>query len=90
VCSDSGARSAVFGTSGIGLAVGTAEEVNCNEWSGTVQRSDKPTVPSANGPSGSSSAAGLLSSAGAISNHLSREKVLLAVGTLLAFCFMAM
>ncbi|KAF2418688.1 hypothetical protein EJ08DRAFT_52878 [Tothia fuscella] len=35
VCSDSGARSAVFGFSGKGLALGTAEEVDCGSWNGT-------------------------------------------------------
>lgn len=35
-CIDSGASAALFGDSGVGLAVGTAEEVSCSEWSGTV------------------------------------------------------
>jgi len=35
-CIDSGASAALFGSSGVGLAVGTAEEVSCSEWSGTV------------------------------------------------------
>ncbi|KAF1348751.1 RlpA-like double-psi beta-barrel-protein domain-containing protein-containing protein [Delphinella strobiligena] len=35
-CMDSGASSALFGDSGVGLAVGTAEEVDCSNWKGTV------------------------------------------------------
>lgn len=35
LCADTGAREAVFGTESIGLAFGTAEEVDCSEWSGT-------------------------------------------------------
>lgn len=35
-CIDSGASAALFGSSGVGLAVGTAAEVSCSEWSGTV------------------------------------------------------
>lgn len=35
-CIDSGASAALFGSSGVGLAVGTAVEVDCSEWSGTV------------------------------------------------------
>ncbi|KAK3679536.1 hypothetical protein LTR78_001097 [Recurvomyces mirabilis] len=35
-CIDSGASKALFGSSGVGLGVGTAVEVNCNQWSGTV------------------------------------------------------
>lgn len=36
LCIDSGASSALFGSDGIGLGVGTAVEVSCNGWSGTV------------------------------------------------------
>jgi len=36
-CIDSGASAALFGDSGVGLGVGTAEEVDCKgNWSGTV------------------------------------------------------
>ena len=35
-CIDSGASSALFGDSGVGLALGTADQVDCSEWSGTV------------------------------------------------------
>jgi hypothetical protein len=35
VCSDSGAKDAVFGHSNTGLAIGTAEEVDCRAWNGT-------------------------------------------------------
>lgn len=35
-CKDSGASQALFGSSGVGLAVGSAEKVDCSEWSGTV------------------------------------------------------
>jgi hypothetical protein len=35
-CIDSGASSALFGDSGVGLALGTAEQVDCSEYSGTV------------------------------------------------------
>jgi hypothetical protein len=50
LCSDDGARAALFGTSGVGLAVGTAEEVDCGEWSGT-KRYDSGSAP-APGPPG--------------------------------------
>jgi len=36
LCSDSGAEAAFFGDDGVGLAVGTATQVDCSEWSGTV------------------------------------------------------
>jgi hypothetical protein len=36
LCSDSGASAAFFGNSGVGLAVGSATEVSCSEYSGTV------------------------------------------------------
>lgn len=35
-CIDSGASQALFGDSGVGLALGTAEQVDCSEWSGQV------------------------------------------------------
>jgi hypothetical protein len=35
-CIDSGASSALFGDSGVGLALGTAEKVDCSDYSGTV------------------------------------------------------
>lgn len=35
-CIDSGASDALFGSSGTGLAIGQAEEVDCSEWSGSV------------------------------------------------------
>lgn len=35
-CIDSGASAALFGSDGVGLAIGTAVEVSCSEWSGTV------------------------------------------------------
>ena len=35
VCANSGAKNAVFGKSGIGLAFGTAEEVDCSSYNGT-------------------------------------------------------
>ncbi|KAF2224161.1 RlpA-like double-psi beta-barrel-protein domain-containing protein-containing protein [Elsinoe ampelina] len=36
LCTDSGAAKALFGNSGVGLAVGTAVKVSCSQWSGTV------------------------------------------------------
>lgn len=36
LCSDSGAQQAFFGNSGVGLAVGTAQQVDCSAWKGTV------------------------------------------------------
>ncbi len=36
LCSDSGAASAFFGDSGVGLALGTATQVDCSQWSGSV------------------------------------------------------
>ncbi|KAK4550234.1 hypothetical protein LTR36_003201 [Oleoguttula mirabilis] len=35
-CIDSKASAALFGSSGVGLGVGTAQEVSCSLWSGTV------------------------------------------------------
>ncbi|KAH9844915.1 TPR-like protein [Teratosphaeria destructans] len=35
-CIDSGASSALLGRTGVGFSVGTVEEVDCTEWSGTV------------------------------------------------------
>ena len=37
LCRDSGAADAFFGNSGVGLALGNAEEVDCSLWSGTVR-----------------------------------------------------
>jgi hypothetical protein len=60
VCSDSGARDALFGNSGVGLALGTAEEVDCTKYSGTIQKSGTgESVASGKG----STATGLTSSA---------------------------
>jgi hypothetical protein len=36
LCSDSGASAAFFGNSGVGLAVGTATEVDCSQWNGSI------------------------------------------------------
>ncbi|KIW61131.1 hypothetical protein PV05_01289 [Exophiala xenobiotica] len=36
LCSDSGAQAAFFGNSGVGLALGSATQVDCSQWSGTV------------------------------------------------------
>ncbi|ORY02850.1 hypothetical protein BCR34DRAFT_573940 [Clohesyomyces aquaticus] len=36
LCIDSGASAALFGNSGVGLAVGNAVQVNCAQWSGKV------------------------------------------------------
>ena len=36
LCSDSGASAAFFGNSGVGLAVGTATQVDCSQWNGVV------------------------------------------------------
>jgi len=36
LCIDSGASAALFGNSGVGLGVGTAQEVSCSQWSGSV------------------------------------------------------
>ena len=36
LCSDSGASAAFFGNSGVGLAIGTATEVDCSQWSGSI------------------------------------------------------
>jgi hypothetical protein len=36
LCRDSGASAAFFGNDGVGLAVGTATEVPCSEYSGTI------------------------------------------------------
>jgi len=35
-CIDSGASAALFGNSGVGLALGTAVEVDCSQWHGTI------------------------------------------------------
>ncbi|CAC9887846.1 unnamed protein product [Aureobasidium pullulans] len=36
LCIDSGASAALFGSTGVGLAVGSAEQVDCSSWSGKV------------------------------------------------------
>lgn len=36
LCSDSGAQAAFFGNDGVGLAIGTATQVDCSQWSGTI------------------------------------------------------
>jgi hypothetical protein len=36
LCLNSGANTALFGNSGVGLAVGSAVQVSCSQWSGTV------------------------------------------------------
>jgi hypothetical protein len=36
LCSDSGAENAFFGNDGVGLALGTAEQVDCSLYSGTA------------------------------------------------------
>lgn len=36
LCSDSGAQAAFFGNNGVGLAIGTASQVDCSQWSGTI------------------------------------------------------
>jgi len=36
LCIDSGASAAFFGNSGVGLALGTAEKVDCSQWKGSV------------------------------------------------------
>ncbi|KAI5195595.1 hypothetical protein E4T42_04669 [Aureobasidium subglaciale] len=38
LCLNSGANTALFGNSGVGLAVGSAVQVSCSLWSGTVIR----------------------------------------------------
>jgi len=38
LCSDSGAQAAFFGNSGVGLALGSATQVDCSQWSGTISR----------------------------------------------------
>lgn len=35
LCKDDGAAAALFGSSGVGLAVGTAVQVSCSLWTGT-------------------------------------------------------
>ncbi len=35
-CIDDGASAALFGSSGVGLALGTAQQVSCSQWSGSV------------------------------------------------------
>jgi hypothetical protein len=37
LCIDSGASKALFGNSGVGLAVGTAEQVSCSQWKGQIK-----------------------------------------------------
>lgn len=37
LCNDSGAREAVFGTSGLQFAFGTAEEVDCQDFKGETK-----------------------------------------------------
>ncbi|KAF2086605.1 glycoside hydrolase family 45 protein [Saccharata proteae CBS 121410] len=37
LCMDDGASDALFGDSGVGLAVGSATEVDCSQWEGTKQ-----------------------------------------------------
>ena len=34
-CIDDGTSGALFGTSGVGLALGTATQVDCSQWSGS-------------------------------------------------------
>jgi hypothetical protein len=36
LCSDSGAETAFFGSDGVGLAVGSAVQVSCSDYVGTV------------------------------------------------------
>lgn len=36
LCIDSGASKALFGNSGVGLAVGSAVQVSCSQWNGKV------------------------------------------------------
>lgn len=36
LCRDSGASAALFQNTGVGLGIGTAQQVNCNQYSGTV------------------------------------------------------
>ena len=35
-CIDDGASAAIFGSSGVGLALGTATQVSCTQWSGSA------------------------------------------------------
>ena len=35
-CIDDGASGALFGSSGVGLAIGTATKVDCSKWSGSA------------------------------------------------------
>jgi len=35
-CKDDGASAALFGSSGAGLAIGTAQQVDCSQWSGSA------------------------------------------------------
>ena len=35
-CIDDGAAGALFGSSGVGLALGTATKVSCSQWSGSA------------------------------------------------------
>jgi hypothetical protein len=36
LCSDSGAAAAFFGSDGVGLAIGTATQVSCSEYPGSI------------------------------------------------------
>ena len=36
LCIDDGASGALFGSSGTGLALGTAESVDCSQWDGSA------------------------------------------------------
>jgi hypothetical protein len=38
LCIDSKANSALFGNSGVGLGVGSAVQVDCSQWSGSIVR----------------------------------------------------
>lgn len=38
LCIDSRANSALFGNSGVGLGVGSAAQVDCSQWSGSIVR----------------------------------------------------
>lgn len=35
LCKDDGAAAALFGSSGVGAALGTATQVSCDQWSGS-------------------------------------------------------
>ena len=79
----------MFGRSGVGLAVGTAEEVDCSEWSGT-RMLNAPSSPSNQMPSSGTtgvigtqvgSAQGFISAA---SRSISPQAILLALVVVLA------